>query len=109
MQRALERSGSTHDLDTVYKMLCRGEAQFWATPTCFVITEIVDYPLKRAVRLSLVGGDELQDLLDTFHDRILDWGWGMKCSEAEFLGRPGWHRVLPEGWKRRSETCIWTY
>lgn len=106
MQEALARSGSTHDLTTVYSMLCRGEAQFWATDRCFVVTEIVDYPCKRVMRFALAGGADRAELIDTFHDSILAWAREMGCIEAEFNGRVGWHKVLPEGWKRRSETCV---
>lgn len=105
IRRALELSGSTHDEVTVYNMLCKGEAQFWATETSFVVTEIVNYPCKRVMRFALAGGD-LGELLEDFHDQILSWAREMGCVEAEFNGRLGWHKVLPEGWKQRSETCV---
>ena len=105
VRAALRRSGDTHSEASVLREIYEHRAQFWCSPDSFVVTEIVDYPLKRVLRVALAGG-ELADILACFHDQVLAWGREQGCVEAEFNGRLGWHRCLPARWKRRSETCV---
>lgn len=105
VRAALRRSGNTHSEAAVFKMICEHQVQFWCSGTSFVVTEIVDYPLKRVLRIALAGGD-LDDILTNFHDQVLGWGREQSCVEAEFNGRLGWHKRLSSRWKQQSETCV---
>lgn len=91
---ALRRSGSTHGVDDVLRMLRSDERVYWiATPDTFMMAEIVDYPLKRVINGSLVGGQRHEVLM--FEDRMCDFARQAGCVEAQITGRPGWQRVLP--------------
>lgn len=106
LQEALRHGGGTHDLGDVLKMIDDGQAQFWHSPetdSC-VVTEIMDYPLKRVLRLSL-GAGEFKASLPTLYYPLLDWGRKQGCVEAQIWGRPGWERVLPGPWKRTMVVC----
>jgi hypothetical protein len=104
IRAALHRSGGTHDLATVFRMLNDYEAQWWANEEAFIVTEIANYPRKRVLRFALAGGDLAAVL--RLHEPLLEWGRSKGCVEAEFNGRLGWHKVLPKEWKQRSETCV---
>src|SRR5215467_9387434 len=81
IRRALKRGGDYLDEYDVWMKVVYDEAQFWATPTSFVITEVVDWPKKRVLRFALAGGN-LQELLQQFYDRIIVWAKQNGCVEA---------------------------
>ena len=104
LQETLQRDGK-YDALSIFEMLCKRQAQFWCSDKSFAVTELLQYPLKKVFHVWLFGGD-LEDFLKNFHDQGLAWAKAEGCIEAQFDGRIGWHKVLPERWERRSETCV---
>ena len=98
LQQALEYGGPTHRLDDVVRMLKAGQAQLWENEGAVIITEINDYPLRKAVHYWLLAGS-LRDVLALEHD-INPWAVENGCTVATACGRRGWGRVAaPTGWK----------
>ena len=98
LQKALEYGGGTHRLDDVVRMLKAGEAQLWENEGGVIVTEVNDYPLRKAIHYWLLAG-ELRDVLALEHE-INPWAVEQGCTVATACGRRGWSRVAaPTGWK----------
>lgn len=94
---ALERGGSTHDLDDVLEQIRTGEAQLWEADDAVIVTEIHDAPRKRVVHFWLATGE--LDAVIALSRRVLDWAADQGCTQATLAGRRGWEKVLAaEGW-----------
>jgi hypothetical protein len=91
---ALNRAGGTHTMDDVLASVACGDMQFWPGARSAIVTEIVQYPRKRACNFFLVGGD-LAELLDMKPD-IEAWAASVGCDLMQCGGRKGWERVLTD-------------
>ena len=97
LEKALERGGGTHTLADVVALIREDKAQWWDWRDGMVVTEVHDYPRRKAVHYWLVGG-ALRDCLALEHE-INPWAIERGCSVATASGRRGWSRVLPaSGW-----------
>lgn len=111
IEAALAESAGTHDMADVVSGLVEGEYQFWPGERSACVTEIVEYPRRKALIFWLAGGD-LEDMMTNIEPVARAWGEEHGCNL--FLGnavdRPGWARALSKygyaaGWRvfRRSE------
>ena len=99
--RALHKSGNRDTLQHVVERIQAGTAQFWPAPDGCLVTEMVDYPSGRALRIWLAGG-EIGQILDMTGD-VAKWARAQGCVVAEFSGRLGWEKPLRKaGWKPRA-------
>lgn len=84
--------------------LIRGEYQFWPGERSAGVTEIVEYPRRKALIFWLAGGD-LSDLMANIEPVARAWGEAQGCTL--FMGyavdRPGWSRAL----QRHGYTPSW--
>ena len=89
----------THTLDDVHEAINDGRAELWPLRDSALVTEIVEYPQRRVLRVWLAGGklDELQRGLPFLDQIAKDLG----CSRIELEGRKGWVKVL-DGYTERS-------
>jgi len=93
MRDALDKSGGCYEPEDVLSMLQDNDNAFWlATPTSFLMAEVMTYPRKRVFNWSVAAGD--MDELLGFGRRFAALGLQMGCSEAQLMGRPGWERRL---------------
>jgi hypothetical protein len=108
---ALEASGGTHHLSDVVEGIATGQFQFWPGERSACVTEIIDYPRKRALCFWLAGGD-LIDLMRNVEPIARKWAEDRGCTlfYGNAVERPGWERALSKygyapGWRvfRRSE------
>jgi hypothetical protein len=98
LHNALTRSGSTHSVADILEILQTQDNAFWmATPDSFLLSEIIDYPRKRIVNMSLAGGS--LDDMRVFEPVMTTFARRNGCTESQIMGREGWHRVLP-GYRR---------
>ena len=111
-QRLLERLGrafaygGTHDVPWLIQAAREGKAQIWEGADALVVTELVDYPLCRSVRIAGVGGS-LGGVM-ALDPMVTAWAKGQGATRMEAGGRPGWDRVgLPSwGWARRGSFWV---
>lgn len=83
----------THLIDDVDAAVRAGEMQLWATETAAAITEIVEYPRKKALHMPFCGG-ELGELVNVIVPACEAWGKAQGCDWFTGCGRAGWDRVM---------------
>ena len=90
IEDALEYSHGMFTIQDVFEDVMHGNAQFWPGEKSAIITQIVDYPRKKAIHCFLAGGDinEIQEA----EKYIAEWAKGQGCTAATLAGRPGWTR-----------------
>lgn len=80
-----------------YEMCAKGNIQVWAvgdekTVDAIIVTEVVQFPAMKVLRLLGASGENL----DTYSDRLQDVFDGFAkmqgCTRIELVGRPGWVR-----------------
>ena len=99
IREALDIAG-THTLPDVIEAVQDRQAQAWGTENAAIVTEIVAYPQTRALRVWIAAG-RLDDVLELFDGPVTEFGRAENCTVAEFVGRPGWERVMtPRGWEK---------
>lgn len=75
-----------------------GQMQLWLMATdkiaAAAVTEIVNYPRKRVVRVVFAGGSLAKEWCDEFDAALEAFGRSWGCSATEASGRRGWKRLL---------------
>jgi hypothetical protein len=100
IESALAYSGGTHDYGDVVDAVIAGRMQIWPAPRGVAITEIIEYPRKKALHVFLAAGE--MDQLIAMVASAEAWGFAQGCKYVTMAGRKGWSRVLAKhGW---SET-----
>jgi hypothetical protein len=107
LEKALSNTLSLQDTK---QALLRGEMQLWIAYedkiiTAF-ITEIVDYPQRKVVRIILCGGDKLDSWVKDFLNLVEAWGKGCGAKSMEIVGRRGWVRALKKYGYNETNTVI---
>ena len=92
LQDALDAAGNLATLDQVKSLVDEGKARFWPGKECAFVTEIVQYPNKRALNIWLAGGD-LQEML-SFEPMVRAYAKDKGCDLLVIQGRPGWQKVF---------------
>jgi len=111
-QRLLDRLeaalayGGTQDLSSLVAAARDGRAQLWEGDDALVATEVIDYPLCRAVRIAGAAGS-LNGVM-ALDPLVTAWAESQGARRMEAGGRPGWDRVglAAWGWERRGS--FWT-
>lgn len=98
IEAALEYAGGTHTFADIERGLAADEFQLWCGPHSAIITEIHEYPQKRAINFFLAGGKA--DEMEKMEPLILEWARSKGCTLATFTGRRGWERIsfIRNGW-----------
>ena len=92
---ALEYGGNTHGEEDVLTGINERKYQLWPGHRSAVVTEVIQYPRLKAVRIWLAGGD-LQELMG-MERAISAWAKDIGASRIEIGGgRPGWERTLKD-------------
>jgi len=97
MERALRYAGDTHTLADITDAVKGSRAQFWTNGDGAIVTELHNFPRRRAVHYWLIAG-EMKSCL-ALQPEIDAWAVGQGCDIATACGRRGWGRVAaPSGW-----------
>lgn len=100
IEAALGYAGGTHTFEDIRAAVEAGDLQYWPGVRSVIITEIIQYPQKRALNFFLAGGDLAE--LEAMYPLIEEWGKTRGCVVAVMTGRRGWERSFltrKEGWK----------
>lgn len=92
LEKALEAAGGTHTLADVLAAVERGDMQFWPGRRSVLVTELVQYPRLRAVRVFAGAGDLTE--MRAMEAVVAAWGREQGCNRIEGFGRIGWLRAL---------------
>ena len=82
----------SYTLDDVWTEISDDRAQFWPLPNGAVVTQVLEFPQRRVLRIWLAGGrlDEFQFAVE----RATEYAIHRGCSAVEIDGRKGWQRAL---------------
>jgi hypothetical protein len=106
LEKALALGGDTHTLADVVQLIRDGKAQYWEHGDGTVITELHDFPCRKAVHYWLVSG-RLRDCLALEHD-VNPWAIEQGCTVATAVGRRGWLGPLGKtGWRAAPTLNLW--
>ncbi|MBP2311880.1 hypothetical protein [Azospirillum soli] len=101
LAKALEHGGGTHTVDDVWEAIEAGRMQLWRGQRSVMVTEVVQYPRLKAVRVFAAAGD-MAEVLE-MEEVAAAWGKQMGCQRIEGFGRPGWRRVMKgRGYEART-------
>lgn len=92
LQKALDYAGNTHTVDDVRAAVASGHMQAWPGKHSVMITEVVQYPQVKAVRVFAGYGD--LDELSQMEVSAEAWASSIGCTRLEGFGRNGWVRTL---------------
>lgn len=101
MQSALDKGGNTHTIEDVIEGLSRGEYQWWASDNAFSVTEVIEFPQKKGLNFWLAGGD-VTELMGDIEPRAAEYAKKIGCdfTYGSLVDRPGWDKVVPEGYEK---------
>ena len=102
IEAALRYSDDKYNLDDVKAQIQQGLLTLWVVYNemkkkavgCY-LTEILAYPRFNALCIFLLGGDDFDEILQTFEE-LKEYAKGMRCKTIEFYGRDGWAKILPQ-------------
>lgn len=111
---AVKYSDGRHDINLVRSTTSSGVAQLWAMISRdgeavriigAAVTEVRNYPGKPRLAVLLCGGIEMNLWLADLIERFKLFAQFHDLDGIEFVGRPGWEKVLTEyGFKKRK--CV---
>jgi hypothetical protein len=99
LQKAIERGAGELELGDVYQRLQDRHMQLLVAvegPTILAafVTEVVQYPRKRALRVVLAGGTGAKKWKGALRAMLHTGARAVGAKSLEVLGRPGWVRFL---------------
>jgi hypothetical protein len=101
IEAALERSSGRMTAEDVFTDVSRGTKQLWLGAdtkiNVVVVTEVIQWPRKRALSIVLATGKDRDDWLQHM-DTLEDFARSHDCDFLETWARPGWEKIL--GWKK---------
>ena len=98
VEDGLRHAGGCFAAADVKQSLAAGRRQLWIdglAPRCILITELIEYPLRRVLHVFLASGRLPRDWRDLWRG-IERWAASDGCAAVEIRGRPGWARRLPD-------------
>lgn len=80
-----------------FEQCAKGNIQVWACGSdrgvdLIVVTEVVQFPAMRVLRLMGASGEGLEKHVDRLQDVFDGFAKMQNCSRIELVGRPGWIR-----------------
>lgn len=104
LQEALDHGGNTHSIDDVLTMIHDRRAELWCGAGSAVVTELVDYPQLKALRVWLVAGDINE--IRSMEPKVTEFARQHGAKRLEIGGgRPGWERVLRD-WRKLCPCAV---
>lgn len=99
--KSCERGGDKYLSGDVLKAIENRDWQLWVAPGAFAITEIINYPRKRILRLEIGGGKNYKQHFEEFLSIAEAWGKSNGCHGAEVVTREGYSPAFKAcGWRK---------
>jgi hypothetical protein len=104
LRTGVESMGNRVAVADVLHLLHSGHMQLWASDHALVLSEVVEYPRMKVLRLFGLAGENLPHLA-TLLPAIKAWGAEMGCSECEATStHAGLQKAIPEF--QRTGVCL---
>jgi len=88
--------------EDLYAFCLQSRMQLWISvnndyvPCGACVTEVIDYPRKRVIRIIALGGKDFRILMETGSQALEQWAKKIGASAIEVIGRKGWLRFLKD-------------
>lgn len=92
--KALRIGGNTHTRQDIAEGIAKGRFQYFGDDECCVVTEIVEYPQKRALHLFLAAGN-LNKLLEEYLPVVKQFAKENGCTSITSVSRKGFLKRFP--------------
>ena len=90
VEAALEYADGCFTIEDIRNRVASGQYQFWPGANSAVITEVIQYPRKRALHIFLAGGQ--MDELASMYPDVEAYARFRECTSVTLSGRRGWLR-----------------
>ena len=93
--------GTRWTKESLHEAVMVGRYQVWGfgkpgSVNVIVFTEVVDYPANRILRIPLIFGNSLDQMLPIMEATMINkYAQEAGCSYCEAVGRAGWERKVP--------------
>jgi hypothetical protein len=96
INKVLRRAHAGTSSEDVLTCLQRGNMQLWRDDARkgVAVTEIQVYPQYKQLLIFMVAGRDVRDWLDEGHQQLDSFARQNGCEYMEFMGRPGWERLM---------------
>jgi len=98
MDKALRLGGNLYTMEDIDKQLFTGDMQSHAVEDTWVITQVHEYPHKRAVNILFAVGNIDGALAAEEHVEL--WAKNIKAKLLTATGRDGWWNFRTPGWNK---------
>tara|TARA_R100000655_G_scaffold96477_1_gene138971 strand:+ start:63 stop:446 length:384 start_codon:yes stop_codon:yes gene_type:complete len=92
IEAALAHAGGTHDYFDIVQAVQDSKMFFWPGEKSCIVTEIIQYPKKRALHVFLAAGD-LEEIKG-MEPSLVEFATSLKCDAISLTGRNGWKKAL---------------
>lgn len=107
IKRALDREGSgRYEPSDILIALMQEKAKLWVvwnsetkTADAAVVTELVQYPRARDLRIQIVGGRDMKAWVFDARDTLEEYARSLGCRFISGSMRKGWIRIGGPGWR----------
>lgn len=99
LEKSVKYTYGRYTLNAIYDSIVKYNNHLWAAYEDnlvygAVVTEVVDYPLKRVLMMHFTGGVDLPKWKDPMLSLLRSWAKENECDCIESTGRPGWAKVF---------------
>lgn len=92
IENALEYNANTLTLQDIVDQIATGEMHLWAGTDSAIITQIVQFPRRKALHVPFGGGNLAE--IEEMHPYIIDFAKKAECNMITIAGRKGWERTF---------------
>lgn len=101
LQKAVKRSEGELSTDDVLEHIQNQTFQLWVAIVeekiiMAMVTQFIDYPRKRVLRVLSIGGENFSVLHEKFNPMVESFALENGCTSLELWGRKGWKKMLPD-------------
>lgn len=104
LEKAILHSDGKYKIEDIYTSLKERDMQLWVAfdndGVCAIcVTQLIKYPQKKVMYMLFIAGREAINWLHLTDD-LAQFARDHGCESIEGYGRPGWEKILPEGFKK---------
>ena len=110
LKDAIALNRGEFDLEDIHKLILEKKMQLWGIHDgelkAVMVTEVIEYPRQKRVRVVLIGGSEMDTWLEVAVEAMDRFKELNGADGIEILGRKGWVKTLAQHGYKEYETVI---
>ncbi len=104
-QELLDNNGGYYHVDDILENIKQGVMQSFTDGNSWVITQVHDFPRKRVVEIVYAIGD-MEVLSKELLEQVETFARSVSANDVIASGRPGWEKVMADGWDKLSVNYV---